>query len=178
MTAGDDDGARRGTPPRSDRLRIRLLGVPAAASLVRERLRRWLDGLGWPEPQLDDVVLAVHEAVTNSVEHGYGGTDAGDVEIVGTRLVDGGMQSARIVVRDAGRWRAPRDPGYRGHGLTVMRACMAQVEVRAGAAGTEVELLSVPVPVTGHRTPAPLSVAAVEVRSLVWAERPPGREHT
>ncbi|MBC8091620.1 MAG: ATP-binding protein, partial [Pseudonocardia sp.] len=61
-------------------LRFRLLAVPAAASIVRERLRHWLDGLGWPEPELDDVVLAVHEAVSNSVEHGYADTEAGEVE--------------------------------------------------------------------------------------------------
>lgn len=174
MARGDEDGARGGTPHRADPLRVRLLGVPAAASLVRERLRRWLGDLGWPEPELDDVVLAVHEAVSNSVEHGYGGMDAGEVEILGSRLVDGQTQRARIVVRDEGRWRTPRNPGYRGLGLPVMRGCMAEVQVRPGAAGTEVEMVSRPVPVVRARTAAPLTVAAVEVRSPVCAadERP------
>lgn len=172
VSAGDDDATRCGAPAWAGRLRIRLLGVPAAASVIRGRLRRWLDELGWPEHELDDVVLAVHEAVTNSVEHGYSGIDAGDVEVVGTRVVDGGSQRARIVVRDDGRWRPPRAPGFRGRGLRVMRGCMAEVEVRPGTEGTEVEMLSVPVPIARPRTPAPLTVAAVEVRSLVRARRP------
>lgn len=172
VSAGDDDATRCGAPPRTGRLHIRLLGVPAAASVIRGRLRRWLDTLGWPAPELDDVVLAVHEAVTNSVEHGYGGIDAGDVEVVGTRVVDGGSQRARIVVRDDGLWRPPRAPGYRGRGLTVMRGCMAEVELRPGPAGTEVEMLSVPVPIARPRTPAPLTVASVEVRSPVRTRRP------
>lgn len=176
MTAGEDDGARRGTPPRADPLRIRLLGVPAAASLVRERLRRWLGELGWPGPELDDVVLAVHEAVSNSIEHGYGGIDAGDVVVVGTRHLDGETQRARIVVRDDGRWRPPRDPGYRGRGLPVMRGCMSHVDVRPGPGGTEVEMLSRPVPVVRSRTSTPLTVAAVEVRSLVSSDRSAERE--
>lgn len=129
-------------------LQVRLVGVPAAARDVRRRIRDWLGGLGWPDDETDDVVLAVHEAVANSVEHGYGGVAAGDVEVTGERIVDGGRQRVRFVVRDEGRWRPPRDPGYRGRGLLVMRGCMADVDVRPGAAGTEVVLVSRPLPVT------------------------------
>lgn len=135
-----------GGEERADTLQVRLLAVPAAAALVRDRLRRWLDAWAWPELELDDVVLAVHEAVSNSIEHGYGGVDAGEVEVVGTRLCDGDRQRARLTVRDGGRWRTPCEPGYRGRGLPVMRGCMDEVEIRPGPAGTEVEMLSRPVP--------------------------------
>ncbi|GAA2565063.1 ATP-binding protein [Pseudonocardia hydrocarbonoxydans] len=155
MGAGEVDSAT---------LQVRLLGVPAAASIVRERLRAWLDGLGWPEHEADDVVLAVHEAVSNSVEHGYDAMPAGEVVVAGDRLVDGDGQRVRVVVRDEGRWRTPRDPGYRGRGLAVMRGCMEGVDVRPGAAGTEVVLLSRPVPASRARV-LPLAVTTVEVHA-------------
>lgn len=139
MGPGDLDAAR---------LRVRLLGVPATASTVRRRIRAWLDGLDWPEHETDDVVLAVHEAVANSVEHGYRDETAGDVEITGERIVDGDVRRVRVVVRDDGRWRPPRAPGHRGRGIVVMRGCTAGVDVRPGGTGTEVVLISRPVPVT------------------------------
>ncbi|WP_300009067.1 ATP-binding protein [Pseudonocardia sp.] len=157
---------------RGDAVHMRLLAVPAAASLVRERMRGWLGALGWAEADLDDVVLAVHEAVTNSIEHGYAGCEPGEVEVVGTRTVDGGVQRARFTVRDEGRWRPPRDPGFRGRGITVMRGCMAEVTIRPGEGGTEVELLSRPVPAHRSRTSAPMSVPAPEVRSAVQRYEP------
>jgi len=157
MGAGEIDSAT---------LRVRLLGVPAAASIVRERIRAWLDGFGWPEHEADDVVLAVHEAVSNSVEHGYDEMAAGEVDIRGERVVDGDGQRVRVVVRDEGRWRTPRDPGYRGRGIAVMRGCMEAVEVRPGVAGTEVELLSRTVPASRARA-LPLAVATVEVHTRV-----------
>ncbi len=152
---------------RTGTLQVRLLAVPAAASLVRERLRHWLDVWAWPDHDLDDVILAVHEAVTNSIEHGYGGVDAGEVEVVGTRLRDGEHQRVRFTVRDSGRWRPPRDPGFRGRGVSVMQGCMDEVEIRPGPAGTEVEMLSQPVPVGRTRTPTPMTMATTEVRTLV-----------
>lgn len=148
-------------------LHVRLLAVPAAASIVRDRLRAWLAGLGWPEAELDDVVLAVHEAVSNSVEHGYAGTEAGDVDVAGTRTVDGDGQRVRVVVRDEGRWRPPSDPGYRGRGIAVMRGCMADVDLNPGTGGTEVSMVSRPVPTARARTAAPMGVATVQVHTRV-----------
>lgn len=156
---------------RGNAVRMRLLAVPAAASLVRERLRGWLGALGWAEADLDDVVLAVHEAVSNSIEHGYAGTEPGEVEVVGARVVDGDVQRARFTVRDDGRWLAPRAPGYRGRGVAVMRGCMAEVTIRPGDGGTEVEMLSRPVPVHRSRTPVPMTVSSPEVRSAVDRSR-------
>jgi anti-sigma regulatory factor (Ser/Thr protein kinase) len=45
----------------------------------------------------------------------------------------------RIVVRDAGRWRAPRGSN-RGRGLAIMRQLMDVADVRQTEAGTEVVL--------------------------------------
>lgn len=126
-------------------IEVRLVAVPASASIVRERLRAWLAAQGWPEPDLDDVVLAVNEAVTNSIEHGYAGREPGEVLVHGR--VEGGPdgRAVRLLVQDAGRWRRPRAPGYRGRGLPVMRGCTAELTVRGDDRGTVVEMLSRPV---------------------------------
>lgn len=39
--------------------------------VVRASVRRWLAGLAWPEDPAEDIVLAVHEAVSNVIEHAY-----------------------------------------------------------------------------------------------------------
>src|SRR5689334_24975487 len=43
----------------------------ASASIARERTESWLRTLHWPQGPAEDLVLAVSEAVSNSVEHGY-----------------------------------------------------------------------------------------------------------
>jgi serine/threonine-protein kinase RsbW len=140
MTSGDAD------------LEVRLVAVPASASIVRERLREWLAARGWPEPALDDVVLAANEAVSNSIEHGYVGREPGDV-LVTARVEEGpDGRAVRLVVRDNGSWRPERAAGYRGRGLPVMRGCTAELDVRGGAGGTVVEMLSTAV--------APIDLAA------------------
>src|SRR3954471_9852136 len=42
-----------------------------APSIARERVEEWLRAQQWPPAQADELVLAVSEAVSNSVEHGY-----------------------------------------------------------------------------------------------------------
>lgn len=145
----------------------RLLALPATASIVRDRLRRWLRGLGWPDPALDDVVLAVHEAVSNVIDHAYLGGEPGDVQVAGVVITNAdGTRWVRVSVRDWGVWRPPPDnPGYRGRGLHVMRGCMDRVNINIGDSGTEVVMISVTVPMlsTGRRGPAVLGRPVKEI---------------
>ena len=98
-------------------------------------------------------MLAVSEAVSNSVEHGYGvRPDApgrpGVVEVTAevTRNVDD-TRHVEITVRDHGKWRAhPRLRGHRRHGIPIMKACVADCVVDGTATGTTVVLHSRPVP--------------------------------
>lgn len=84
------------------------------------------------EDTVDDVALAVSEAVTNVVEHAYAGTEAGYVRMRcradGDRLV--------VEIADEGPGVAARrdSPGL-GHGIAAMGAVAQSLEVTAGPGG-------------------------------------------
>lgn len=129
---------------------VAVLGADwAAASVARERVGRWLRDLSWPPAQRDELVLAVSEAVSNSVEHGYGVAREvvdhdGLVTVRAAVEVErDGHRRARIVVADEGSWverGGTRD--RRGHGLTIMRACADELVVDGSPQGTTVVLHS------------------------------------
>jgi anti-sigma regulatory factor (Ser/Thr protein kinase) len=132
------------------------LRVPAdvhAPAAVRARLETWLAGLGWPEGPRDDLVLAISEAVSNSVEHGYDiGPDrpgsADEVTVTGSLLDGGAERRVVLTVVDAGRWRPqPAVRDHRRHGLPIMRACAEELTVAGTQQGTTVVLRSLPVSV-------------------------------
>jgi 8-oxo-dGTP diphosphatase len=144
--------------PRSvEPVRLQLPADPVSASVARDRLRRWLDALGWPPAQSEDIVLAVSEAVSNSVEHAYLGhrddQPAGEVDVHVRATTEAGLRHITAVVRDHGRWRpVPADDEYRRRGIPLMRACMDRVAITplrnddGEHAGTLVTLRSRPVP--------------------------------
>ncbi len=133
-------------------LRLALPAAMTAPALARERLGRWLDAHGWPTDQRDDLVLAVSEAVSNSVEHGYGvdhtGTGgAGPVELLGEVHHGPDGRHAVLTVADRGAWRPPAgERGYRRRGIPLMEACAAAVTVDGTSSGTTVVLRSRAVP--------------------------------
>jgi serine/threonine-protein kinase RsbW len=104
--------------------------------------------LAWPEPDLDDVVMAVNEACTNAVEHAYPPENLGYVELGGQLSeADNGERYVIIVVRDWGLWRPGSSvKGFRGRGLIVMRGCMRTVTIKHSEEGTAVMLTSFSVP--------------------------------
>src|SRR3954454_17539717 len=121
-------------------LMIVLPAVSSAASLVRQRTRAWLDALGWPADDREDVVMAVNEAVANVVDHAYlGQPHRGEVRVYGWPANHPGGHRVVITVADGGRGRPlPNAPGYRGRGLRMMHACMDSVLIQPAAAGTTV----------------------------------------
>lgn len=123
-------------------------------SLARGHIRRWLGDLRWPQRRIDEMVLAVSEAVSNSIEHGYGltvdhpGPSADLVEIDGRISVDGsGFSRAVVTVTDHGTWRTP-DPGpsTRGRGTLLARACTDELRTEHRQDGTTVIMRSRPIP--------------------------------
>jgi anti-sigma regulatory factor (Ser/Thr protein kinase) len=127
-----------------------------APSIARDRVRQWLTGHRWSPTHRDDLVLAISEAVSNSVEHGYGITADSDLttrsntsEIHGHLIITHSDGAPRVVftIRDYVRGIPPaalRDK--RGHGLTILRACTDEVIIDPTAHGTTVVLRSRPLP--------------------------------
>jgi anti-sigma regulatory factor (Ser/Thr protein kinase) len=121
-------------PPLGQALRTRWPAQPEALVGVRGLLRRWLQAHGASADEAYEILVASQEACANAVEHAYGPGHAHfevDAEHEGGRI--------RIIVRDSGRWRAPRGT-HRGRGLTLMRSLMESVDVDHGEAGTVVVL--------------------------------------
>ncbi|MCW0216497.1 MAG: ATP-binding protein [Pseudonocardia sp.] len=148
-----------------------LPGDAATPARLRRSLAAWLRARCGRErlcETCEDVVLAVNEAVTNCVDHAYGtGPDGGPVTVHGVvddlpdrplpapLLPDRGSAAdvARAMtgavgltmsVADEGRWRPPpADPGNRGRGLSMIRACVDDVDIVCTDAGTTVTLRQV-----------------------------------
>jgi anti-sigma regulatory factor (Ser/Thr protein kinase) len=120
---------------------------PVLLSSMRARTGDWLREQRWPEDRIGEVVLALNEAVTNSVVHAYDGA-GGRVRLTAEIVVPfPGMLTATFVVRDWGRWRHRRG-GEPGYGLEVARKLMDEVRIDTGAGGTTV-VLSTPIVALG-----------------------------
>ncbi len=104
---------------------------------LRQQLSGWLRGAGVAEERVADIVLAVNEAVANSIEHGYQGRKLGKVRVNGEN--DGARVDLKI--SDKGQWRpAAADPGVRGRGLVLIRAVSDWLELDCTPKGTTVSM--------------------------------------
>ncbi len=129
---------------------------PESLALVRREVAAWAWRTGLTDDELDDLQLAVGEAVANAVEHAYAGGEPGAVRYRLT-AVTGAVQ---VEVADDGHWRPPGDPGYRGRGLLVIDGLGDDLEVsHDDAAGTRIRF-ALP---TGSTAPAPPLPAPVVV---------------
>ena len=143
---------RAACTPTADDLHFELAPELVAPSIARERFERWLRDLRWPGGQSEDLVLALSEAVSNSIEHGYrvrpgqAPADLGDatVEVRARVLVEeSGRRRIALTVRDHGRWREPIGPAhFRGHGLSIIRACADRFSIDGNAGGTTLTLVT------------------------------------
>ncbi|MGK5112562.1 SpoIIE family protein phosphatase [Geodermatophilus sp. CPCC 205506] len=115
----------------------RLPADPARLAGVRRELAAWAAAAGLPYETVDDLQLALGEALANAVEHAYtgAGVGAGDGACAYrvARDLDGGVL---VEVRDNGVWRPPpEDRGHRGRGLELITALASDVEVARGPDG-------------------------------------------
>jgi anti-anti-sigma factor len=116
-------------------LHLDLVGDAGRLREVRAAVRRWATLAALDGDTTDDLLLAVGEAAANAVEHAYAGA-AGPLR-VSVAAVDGNRVD--VTVADEGRWRPPpRDPGFRGRGLSLLRELTDTVDVERGPAGTVV----------------------------------------
>jgi anti-sigma regulatory factor (Ser/Thr protein kinase) len=140
-----------------------------APSLSRSRVRQWLTGHRWSPAHIEDLVMAVSEAVSNSVEHGYGiSAEEGHpstlpdhsrvVEVrAQVRTDTDGARRVEFTIVDHGRWIEPATGrSNRGQGIRMMRACSEEVVIDPDPAGTTVVLRSWPIPTPLGKKPPPL----------------------
>jgi serine/threonine-protein kinase RsbW len=147
VTSSDRHDLRRGPVTVERQLFLALSADLAAAAEARRGIGAWLSGHGRPQEAQEDLVLAVSEAVSNAVEHGYGVRPGGAgraelVEVAAELLPDGRVE---VAVRDRGAWRAtPGERAYRRHGIPIMKACTAECAIDGTPSGTTVVLRSHP----------------------------------
>lgn len=148
--------------PASRRPRARrTLRIPAdlgALPPVRDHIADALERRGWSREDVWRVVLAVHEALTNAVEHGS--TSGAPVKV---RFAVGRTR-ARMWIRDGGRpgGRSPAGPVVvppigqpHGRGRLIMEALADAVDTRASGPGTRVDLVFL-----RHPASAPMTASA------------------
>jgi anti-sigma regulatory factor (Ser/Thr protein kinase) len=129
---------------------IRIPSDPANLCTVREAIRRSAAGAGFEEPDTEQIVLAVDEALANVIKHGYGGCRDQPIHIRIEYAAEPGRSGVRFVIRDFGKSVDPRTicgrdlddvrPG--GLGVHIMKTVMDEVRYApADGGGTRLEML-------------------------------------
>ena len=105
---------------------------------TRATLRGWLKRVGLEPEQTLDVLIAVGEAVANSIEHGHREQLEGTVSLRAIALAD----QLHLTVFDTGTWKPSEDDPNtnRGRGIMLMRALMQDVSIEPGDSGTTVRM--------------------------------------
>ncbi|MGY1770020.1 SpoIIE family protein phosphatase [Blastococcus sp. SYSU D00813] len=133
----------------------RLPADPARLARVRRTVTAWTAAAGLDPEAVDDLQLALGEALANAVEHAYPGPGhAGECEYSLEGEPDG---SVLVRVRDNGTWRpAPADKGFRGRGIELIGALSTDVSIGpAEGGGTEVRFRVAPPAPGGDAATAP-----------------------
>lgn len=117
-------------------LHIDVASDPCQLAEVRHAIEHWAESRGWQEDEIAHLALAVDEALTNVIRHGYGGCAQNRI-LVDVREVSDPQRGAgvEIEVRDFGKQVDPeriagRDlddvrPG--GLGVHIIRSVMDSV---------------------------------------------------
>jgi anti-sigma regulatory factor (Ser/Thr protein kinase) len=105
----------------------------------RAALRSWLGRAGLDADLIQNVLIAVGEAVANAIEHGHR-DHPGSITLRASAFVD----RLRVTITDTGKFK-PATPGAdirRGRGLTLMKGLMDDFTIRSDIGGTTVDLYS------------------------------------
>ena len=152
-----DPGHPTRRPDGQPELRLTVPATHDDATRARRRLQGWLIDIGWPLGERPNIVLAVHEAIVNVVDHAYPpGVEPGPAHLHARQTLDPDSRRRRVVVvvGDDGRWQSPPTrPGPRGRGLVMIEKCMDDVRVQPGEQGTSVTMTSTSAPVGAMVSP-------------------------
>jgi serine/threonine-protein kinase RsbW len=124
---------------------------------VRREFATWLAVDLAAGDLLDDLILAVYEALANVSDHAYTDTPAGvgALQLTAHRA----HESLRITISDRGRWRPTTNAPFRNRGLPLIRQLIAQVHIETTASGTVVHLRT---PLPAPAGPAPSGAPDVQ----------------
>jgi anti-sigma regulatory factor (Ser/Thr protein kinase) len=119
------------------RFSCRLFADPAHLRPARQAIADWAREIGLGPDTVEDLALAVGEALSNSVEHGYrvlAGHIEVDGRVTGTEL--------RVAVIDHGEWRVPTSrAGWRGRGISMIHELADEAQVEQWETGTTVTMM-------------------------------------
>ncbi|WP_026423287.1 ATP-binding protein [Actinokineospora inagensis] len=112
------------TPPP---LSVRVPAKPDHLAVLRGELRAWLTAAAVSTARGGDIILAADEALANAIEHGYAGTDVGEVHLRATA----DEHTVTVTVTDHGTWKPPTgQPGLtNGWGLPLITALAEHVSL-------------------------------------------------
>ncbi len=147
--------------PPENVIRLELLSLPANVGVARNAVATFASQADFTLADIDEIRLAVSEAVTNAVVHAYPGR-TGWVRVT-ARLSEGQLQveveDEGIGIADVPRARQAAyttDPERMGLGFSFMEAFMDHVEVGPGASGgTRVVMSRRFAPLPAKEGPAP-----------------------
>jgi PAS domain S-box-containing protein len=122
-------------PVRQTRYHRRFPARADELAQLRASLRGWLDDQAIGQPLQQALVLAVHEACANAVEHAYRLTEPGDVQVDMTQSAD---HEFLVEVRDFGRFQPSGSREDRGRGTGIMRQLTADFSRESTSSGTVV----------------------------------------
>jgi len=117
--------------------------VPAIADRLhqlRRQLTTWAATTGMATALIDQLVLAVDEAMSNAVSHAYDGDRPGTFDLRATYDLD--QNVVRVTVRDHGRWQSRQHTPdlLGGRGLILIRALAHDVTIERDSTGTTVQM--------------------------------------
>ncbi len=137
-------------------LKLELTSDPGQLQKAREGIEAWIRGIGWAPHDIADMVLAVDEALTNVIRHGYQGATGQPIYVTVDALADRPTGvGVQIRIRDFGR-QVPLDkicgrdledirPG--GLGVHIIKSVMDFSEYRhISDGGTELVMRRYPRP--------------------------------
>ena len=121
----------------SENLHLDLTSDPSMLPGVREAVRSWCGRHGWSVEAVADIVLAIDEALSNVIKHGYDGRPGFKIDLRIRTVNDSARgEAVEIVIRDFGkqvplesiRGRDLDDIRPGGLGVHIIRSLMCFVE--------------------------------------------------
>lgn len=114
---------------------LRIRSDPAELAKVRERVSAIAAAAGFGEKEVSDIILAVDEALTNVIRHGYGGPCEEPIDIRVERTDAGSDDAITVSIRDFGKQFDPaciagrplEDVRPGGLGLHIMKSVFDRV---------------------------------------------------